>query len=125
MFYSGTANQLSNALIIPTLKHCMLNNIIIMLCRNSYTESGGFGGLTGDGRIAVASLATAFVVGSVLFFVTGFLCGHYCRKGKKSMAPASQCEKTITHGTPYYDDVVLNQQQELELKGNVAYAPVQ
>ena len=35
----------------------------------------------------------------------------------------SQCEK-ITHGTPYYDDVVLNQQQELELKENVAYAPL-
>ena len=41
------------------------------------------------------------------------------------MAPAGQCEKTITHGTPYYEDVVLNQQQELELKENVAYAPVQ
>ena len=39
------------------------------------------------------------------------------------MATASQCKKT-THGTPYYDDVVLNQQQELELKENVAYAPV-
>ena len=40
------------------------------------------------------------------------------------MVPAaSQCEKT-THVTPYYDDVVLNQ-QELELnKENVAYAPV-
>ena len=95
-----------------------------MLRHNSYTGPGGFGGLTGDGRIAVASLATAFVVGSVLLFITGFLCGHCCRKEKKDMAPAdSQCEKT-THGTPYYDDVVLNQQQELELKENVAYAPV-
>ena len=103
----------------------MLHNIIIMLRHNSYTGPGGFSGLTNDGRIAVASLAIAFVAGSVLFFITGFLCGHYCRKGKKSMAPAaSQCEKTITPGTPYYDDVVLNQQQELELKENVAYAPV-
>ena len=80
---------------------------------------------TDDGKIAVASSVTAFVVGSILFFITGFLCGHFCRKEKKAMVPAaSQCEKT-THGTPYYDDVVLNQQQELELKENVAYAPLQ
>ena len=88
-----------------------------------YTAPGGFSGLTNGGKIAVTSLVTAFVVGSILFFITGFLCGHYCRNKKKAMAPAaSQCEKT-THGTPYYDDVVLNQ-QELELKENVAYAPV-
>ena len=37
---------------------------------------------------------------------------------------ASQCEKTITSGTPYYDNMVLNQQQELEFKENVAYALV-
>ena len=75
----------------------------------------------------MASSVTAFVVGLSLFFITGFLCGHYCRKKKKSMAPAGQCEKTITHDTPYYDDVFpLNQQQELdlELKENIAYAPV-
>ena len=71
----------------------------------------------------MASLVTAFVVGSILFFIIGFLCGHYYRKKKKVMATASQCEKT-THGTPYYDDVVLNQQQVLELKENVAYVPV-
>ena len=89
------------------------------------TGPGCFSGLTGDGKIAVASLVTAFVVGSVLFFITGLLCGHYCRNKKKAMATtenASHCEKT-THGTPYYDNMVLNQ-QELELEENVAYAPV-
>ena len=31
-----------------------------------------------------------------------------------------------TQGTPYYDDVVLQQrEQELELKENVAYGPIQ
>ena len=88
-----------------------------------YTGPEGFSGLNGVGKIAVASLVTAFVVGSVLFFITGFLCGHYCRKKKKAMTPASQCEKT-TQGTPYYDNVVLNQ-QELELEENAAYASVQ
>ena len=89
---------------------------------NLYTGSGGFSGLTSDGKIAVTSLVIAFVVGSVLFFITGFLCGHYCRREKKAMAPASQCEKTA-HGTPCYDNVDLAQ-QELELKENIAYAPV-
>ena len=36
----------------------------------------------------------------------------------------SQCERT--QGAPYYNDVVLKQsEQELELKGNVAYASIQ
>ena len=73
--------------------------------------------------IAVASSVTAFVVGSILFFITSLLCGHYCWKEKKAIAISSQYEKT-THGTAYYDDVVLNQHQELELQENVAYAPV-
>ena len=91
---------------------------------NLYTVPGGFSGLTSDGMIAVASLVIAFVVGSILFFITGLLCGHYCWKEKKAIATSSHYEKTITHGSPYYDDVVLNQQQELELQENVAYAPV-
>ena len=90
-----------------------------------YTGPEGFGGLTGDGKITVASSVTAFVVGSILFFIIGFLCGQFCRKEKKvTVRSASQCEKT--QGTPYYDDVVLNQPvQKLEVKENVAYAPVQ
>jgi hypothetical protein len=39
---------------------------------------------------------------------------------------ASQCDQeNILGSTPFYDDVVLKQrEQELELKKNVAYAPV-
>ena len=110
----------------PSQKHRALYTCILYVTKfNLYAGSGGFSGLTSDGKIAVASSVAAFFVGSVLFFITGFLCGHYCRKEKRAMVPAaSQCGKTITHGTTYYDDVVLNQQQELELKENVAYAPV-
>ena len=90
---------------------------------NLYTGSGGFSGLTNGGKIAVTSSVTAFVVGSILFFMFGLLCGHYCWKEKKGMATSKQCEKT-PHGTPYYDDLVLNKQQELKLKENVAYVPV-
>ena len=88
-----------------------------------YTGPGGFNGLTGDGKIAVASSVTAFAVGSIIFFIIGFMCGHFCQKEKKVTAETvSQCENA--KGTPYYDDVVLKQEHKLELKENVAYAPV-
>ena len=91
-----------------------------------YTGPGGsFSGLTTEGKIAVASTVTAFVIGSVLFFIIGFLCGHFHRREKiVTSGTVGQCEKT--QGAPYYDDVVLKQnERELELKGNVAYASIQ
>ena len=78
--------------------------------------------LSRDGQIAVASSVTVFVLASTLFFVVGFLCGHFCRKEKKIAETVSSSGQA--HG-PYYDDVVLRQhEQELELKENVAYGPV-
>ena len=75
--------------------------------------------LSRDRKIAIASSVTVFVVASILFFIIGFLCGHFCRKERKTTAIVPQTS------TPYYDDVVLQQhEQELELKENVAYAPV-
>ena len=76
--------------------------------------------LSQDGKIAVASSVTVFVVTSLLFFIIGFLSGHFCRK-KRTTADHKVAKKQI----PYYDDVVLKQpDQELELKENVAYSPV-
>ena len=73
----------------------------------------------------MASSVTAFVVGSILFFIIGFLCGHFCRKESKVTGETVVCcDHEKTQGTPYCDDVVLKQEQELELKENVAYAPV-
>ena len=71
-----------------------------------------------------------------MFFIIGFLCGRLYQKGKwktqtsSSPGTASQSDQgniPNTHtSTPYYDDVVLKQcEQELELKENIAYAPVQ
>ena len=92
-----------------------------------YTGSDPFSGLTEDGKIAVASSVT-FVGGSSMFFIIGFLCGHFCRKerpnSQTSTGPrtASQSDQG---NTPYYDDVVIQQShQELELKENVAYGPI-
>jgi hypothetical protein len=78
----------------------------------------------------VASTLT-FIVGSIIFFIIGFLCGHFCQKERHkiqtSTGPetASQCDQENIPRTPFYDDVVLKQQeQELELKENVAYVPI-
>ena len=69
----------------------------------------------------MASSVTVFVVASTLFFIVGFLSGHFCRKQRK-MTESGQGH------TPYYDDVVLKQHHEheqgLQLKENVAYGSV-
>ena len=55
--------------------------------------------LSQEGKIAVASSVTVFVVTSILFFIVGFLSGHFCRK---------ESGKTIDHNvdnkTSIYDD---------------------
>ena len=92
----------------------MYNNIIII--------GGSFEALSQDGKIAVASSLTVFFVTSILFFIVGFLCGHFFRKERKAVETLSPSEQTHT---PYYDDIVLQQHEEaLELKENVAYGPV-
>jgi hypothetical protein len=99
-----------------------------------YSTGPGHGpfrnGLTDDGKIAVAS-SVAFVIGSIMFLVVGFLCGHFCRKERHTtqisigLETASQCDQENISSTPIYDDIVLKQrEQELGLKENVAYAPV-
>ena len=90
---------------------------------SDFHTGGSFNGLTDDVKIAVASSVTAFIVGSILFFIIGFLCGYFCRWEKKFTA-GTVTESEKTHA-PYYDDVVLKQEQELELKENVAYGPIQ
>ena len=87
-----------------------------------------------DGEIAVASSVTVFTVASILFFIVGFLCGHFCQKKRKSSTTAAAGETVPPAGsgghtqiqTPYYDDVVIQQSdhQELELNENVAYGPI-
>ena len=87
-------------------------------------------GLSRDGKIAVASSVTVFTVASILFFIVGFLCRHFCQKKRKSSTTAAAVPPGGSGGhtqteTPYYDDVVIQQShQELELKENVAYGPI-
>ena len=70
----------------------------------------------------MASSVTVFTVASILFFIIGFLCGHFCQKKRK---PSTAAAETVPPSggqsqIPYYDDVVL--QQEFEQKDNVAYS---
>jgi hypothetical protein len=111
---------------------------------NFKNESIRNGLLSRDGKIAVASSVTVFTVASILFFIVGFLCGHFCQKKRKSStaagetvtpagsggarAAASEASAVTGSGgsrqtqTPH-DDVVI-QQEEVELKENVAYGPL-
>ena len=88
---------------------------------SSHNAGSSFEVLSQQGKIAVASSVTVFVVTSILFFIIGFLSRHLCHKERKTAGTASPIEQPQI---PYYDDVVLKQQeeQELELKDNVAYA---
>ena len=105
--------------------YIILKNDDLVYMYSFYPNVGrSFEPLSQEGKIAVASSVTVFAVTSILFFIVGFLSGHFCRKERKRdvIVPSSQEIQT-----PYYDDIVLKQhiEQELELKDNVAYAPVQ
>ena len=73
----------------------------------------------------MASSGTVFIVASISFFIVGFLCGHFCQKKRKQFSVAGESVPPAGGQTriPYYDDVVLK--QEVELKENVAYGPLQ
>ena len=80
-------------------------------------------GLSHDGvTIAVASTVTVLVVSSIVFFIIGCLCGHFCGNRKQELAPV-----TVMPTMPVYDDMsprTNNEQEVLELKANLAYGPL-
>ena len=77
----------------------------------------------------VTSLVLIFLVISVFIFIAGFVCGHYfSQKFKRS---SKETPQTSDHPdqVPFYEYVlhvpsgVKHQEQDLELKENVAYGP--
>ena len=72
--------------------------------------------LSQEGKIAVASSVTIFVVTALLFFIIGFLSGLFCPR--KSGKPADG--EVVTKEIPIYDVELKQQEHELELKENVA-----
>jgi hypothetical protein len=87
---------------------------------NFKNESIRNGLLSQDGKIAVASSVTVFIVASISFFIIGFLFGHFCQKKRKSSTTADETVTPAGSGgqtqTPYYDEL-----EEVELEENVAY----
>ena len=62
------------------------NTIIIIYGIGKSNEA-----LSQDGKIAIASSVTVFIVASISFFIVGFLCGHFCQKKRKQSSAAGEC----------------------------------
>ena len=73
-----------------------------------------------DGKIAVASSVSTFIITSVVFFIFGYLCRHY--RQKQTQFPPIP----LTNRTPVYENVIpeRNKEQDLELNENIAYGPI-
>ena len=73
---------------------------------------------------AILSTVVAFIVIIILTFAVGFVCGHYLGRKSSREIPDSP---TGNQPVPVYEDVLLSavkhQEQDLELKENVAYCP--
>ena len=72
--------------------------------------------------VVAASLVSVFFVSSVIIFISGFICGHYFSRNFKQSS-----KETPSQPVPLYEDVlpsaVIHQEQDVELKENVAYGP--
>ena len=74
--------------------------------------------LSRDEIIAIVSSISVFIVSSSLFFTFGYMCGHYRRKQEQKFS-------SVEKPNPVYEDVLpKDHEQNLELKSNIAYAPV-
>ena len=105
--------------LLPIHDNCITVHGLLVYCYDINT-GGSFSGLSDDGKIAVASSIAVFIMTSILCFTSGFLCRHFCHNMKSEKESVTQSENVL--GTPYYDDVVLNQcEQQLESKENIAY----
>ena len=83
--------------------------------------------------ISVVSSLSTFVFGSLLFFTVGYLCAycvHSARREKASstgqLDDGAAAHVQSTQDNVLYEDVQLPKQEEeeLELKDNVAYGPL-
>ena len=116
-------------LLLTTCDQCKhkFNDRCVISPSSSYygKASQSFEALSRDGKIAVGSSVTLFIVTLVLFFTCSWFSDSSFLSKKEEDSYFSRSSKERDINILYYDDVVLEQQgHELELKENVAYAPV-
>ena len=80
-----------------------------------------FQGLSRDGIIAVVFSIASFAVGSLVFFVVGYLCGRLHQR-QKQLAKPTNVPPLAKNVAPVYDNK--QHEQELKLKSNIAYGPL-
>ena len=80
--------------------------------------------------IVVISALASFVTGSAIFFIVGCVCGRcsekqMCKSSTKSSSSENDQDETSQDNT-LYEDILCKQEdeQQLELKQNVAYGPL-
>ena len=91
-----------------------------------YNLGSSVEGLSSDVKIAVGSSVTMSIVCSVLFFIVGFLYRHFCHKQNQPVETVPPLEDTPGPApSPLYDDIQPRRnEEEVELKTNIAYGPV-
>jgi hypothetical protein len=79
--------------------------------------------LSHDGKIAIALSISIAIAASILFSTSGYLCGLHRHKKQLLM---QKSPPSPNKPTPVYEDVLPKKENEqtLELKSNLAYAPV-
>ena len=79
--------------------------------------------------VVVVSLTAVFLVFSVIFFITGFMCGRWFErkfKGLLNQASSAHPQAPVTPPVPIYESMLpdtMHEEQAIELEENVAYGP--
>ena len=95
-------------------------------CLHFQAESENVQNLSQHGQIVIASIFS-FALGSVAFYVIGFLCRHFahvCRRPKQVPLSESGSPPEEAPTIPLYDVVLPKTEadQELKVNANIAYA---
>ena len=76
-----------------------------------------------DVKITIGSSVTVFVLSTVLFFIIGFVSGHFCHKQRKSVQLVTSPPPHVHPTIPLYDEV-LPKDSEVQMETNSAYLTV-
>ena len=88
-------------------------------------ESSQTGSLNEYVQIIVASNITVCLLCSILFFIIGLICQHYCycSKHKQPVVQHTTAPPQAREASPLYQEI--QQNQAVDIQVNLAYIPVQ